>query len=179
MQQEEYHRTVNDVFQKQIKLLGVLSSKYYTEKSASEEEDIDESDKEEEQYVQPEEEKKPVKYRGFRDDESDPEAEKNASIIDELKKLEPDQPAAPTGPRTLLKRTRWSKNPFNGTITKTVEYTTDKEEIDNYRAGRGMNTLDIKIDGPKVADTIEQKLTKDGKKKSNRKEDFRTNEQRR
>ena len=60
-----------------------------------------------------------------------------------------------------------------------MEYTTDKEEIDNYRNGRGMDTLDLKVDGPKVADTIDaQKTSKDGKKKV-RKEDFRTNEQRR
>ena len=67
----------------------------------------------------------------------------------------PDQPAIPSGPQTVLRRVRYSTNPFDGTITKTVEYTTDKEEIDNFRNGRGLDTLDLKMDGPKVADTID------------------------
>ena len=167
MQKEQCQKTIDEIFQRQIKILGE-KREFYSDKSTDSEDDV--LAKQVAENI-----KKPLEEKGKRIDMDEDIERSEKQHLEEFKNttniFTPITDIPKIGVRKILKRVTRMPN-LQGTITIKVSYITDPAEIDNYYKRKEEEDLPKnKERNKRTVDTIEQKLLKISESKKRKKRD--------
>ena len=167
MQKEQCQKTIDEIFYRQIKMLGE-KREFYSDKSTDSEDDT--LAKQVAENI-----KKPVEDKSRRIDMEEDIERSEQQFLEEFKSTTnmftiPVANTQKVGIKKILKRVSRAPN-LQGTITVKVTYISDPEEIENYYKRKLEEELPKnKEKNKRTVDTIEQKLLKisDTKRKKKR-----------
>lgn len=161
MQKEEYHRTVNEIFQKQISMLGIVRD--YVEHYSSDSEDDNIASELTSHMMQPTKPSETRVINFYDDEERDEQQQLEVLRKEKLQLLQGDKPAevmmTTSGKRQVIKRVTRMRR-LDGSVTERTEYLATAAEVREYldRQERQKQSQ-VKAERlKKAANTIEQKL---------------------